>query len=135
VALELRKKKPTNTNASTTDKEEAVSLLLYHLVQHKGLHVVARTDAFSKETLHLDKQKNQPAASYYATFVDLIVAIHAKCVVYGVGYYAAFAAKLSVTRCAYMYQKEAWGEQVSKKQAKICPSSGLLLLLLLLIPL
>jgi hypothetical protein len=133
VALELMTKKPTMNNASTStattttttttpihydDDDDA---LLYHLVQNKGLRVVARTDAFSKETLHLDKQKNRPAASYYATFVDLIIAIHAECVVYGVGYYAAFSAKLSGTQCAYVYQKEAWGEQVSK-QAKICPS-------------
>lgn len=76
----------------------------------------------SEETAHLDKQKGRPPEAYYNTFVDLVLAIHARCVVYGIGYYAAFAAKISGTTCQYLYQQEAWGSQAIK-QAKICPST------------
>ncbi len=56
-----------------------------------------------------------------ASFSDLFIAIHAYCVVYGIGYYAVFAAKISGTQCKYLYQKEAWGSQ-GDKQALECPN-------------
>jgi hypothetical protein len=40
--------------------------------------------------------------------------------VYGIGYYAVFAAKISGTPCTYLYQEEAWNPQ-SKKRAHACP--------------
>jgi hypothetical protein len=33
--------------------------------------------------------------AYYATFVDLFLAVHARYVTYGIGYYAVFATKIS----------------------------------------
>jgi len=90
---------------------------LYQLVQ--SLTIKARD--VSLETAHLDLQKGRPAAAYYATFVDLLLVIHARCVVYGVGYYASFGAKLSGTTCQYLYQQEAWGHQ-APKLAQSCPT-------------
>lgn len=82
--------------------------------------VVARD--VTLENVHIDKQKGRPPESYYGTFVDLYIAMKANCVVYGIGYYAAFAAKISGTNCAYLYAKESWGAQV-EKNAKICPNT------------
>ena len=72
------------------------------------------------ENAHIDKQKGRPAEAYYATFVDLYIAMKARCVVYGIGYYAAFASKISGTDCAWLYARESWGAQV-EKNAHICP--------------
>jgi hypothetical protein len=84
-----------------------------------GVGMIVARDV-TNETAHLDRQKGRPADAYYSTFVDLFLAIHAHCVVYGIGYYAAFAAKISGTPCKYLYQKEAWGSQADK-QALECP--------------
>lgn len=40
--------------------------------------------------------------------------MHARCVIYGIGYYAVFGAKISGTECQHLYQKEAWGNQAAK---------------------
>ena len=102
-----------NTNASS----ENIYPELQAVVQSGVL--VARD--VTNETAHLDRQKGRPADAYYSTFVDLFIAIHAYCVVYGIGYYAVFAAKISGTQCKYLYQKEAWGSQ-GDKQALECPN-------------
>jgi hypothetical protein len=81
--------------------------------------IVARDTTL--ENAHIDRQKGRDPPAYYATFVDLYLAMKAKCVVYGIGYYAAFAAKVSGSDCAYLYAKESWGAQV-EKNAKICPT-------------
>jgi len=82
--------------------------------------VVARNATMAN--VHIDLQKNRQPENYYGTFLDLYIAMKAKCVVYGIGYYAAFAAKISGTDCAYLYAKETWGAQV-EKSAKICPNT------------
>jgi hypothetical protein len=84
--------------------------------------IVARD--MTLENAHIDRQKGREPAAYYGTFIDLYLAMQAKCVVYGIGYYAALAAKISGTTCAYLYAQEAWGSQVSK-QAHICPNNTL----------
>jgi len=76
----------------------------------------------TEETAHLDRQKGRPVSAYYATFVDLMLVIHARCVVYGIGYYAAFGAKISGAPCQYLYQQEAWGNQ-AQKGAQVCPNT------------
>ena len=68
------------------------------------------------ETAHIDRQKGRDPPAYYATLVDLYIAMHAQCVVYGIGYYAAFAAKISGTSCQYLYAIEEWGAQVDKRK-------------------
>jgi hypothetical protein len=84
-------------------------------------HIVARD--VTLENAHIDRQKGRDPPAYFGTFIDLYVAMQAKCVVYGIGYYAAFAAKISGTTCSYLYAQEAWGSQVSK-QAHICPNTA-----------
>ena len=71
------------------------------------------------ENAHLDRQKGREPSAYYGTFLDLLLAVHAHCVVYGIGFYAVFAAKISGTDCKWLYQQEAWGNQLDK-QAHIC---------------
>jgi len=75
-------------------------------------HIVAR-DA-TTENAHIDKQKWREPHEYFGTFVDLFLGIHARCVTFGVGYYAIFAAKISGTDCKVLYQKESWGSTTDK---------------------
>eukprot|EP00980_Cylindrotheca_fusiformis_P015123 scaffold4180_cov99-Cylindrotheca_fusiformis.AAC.4 len=89
------------------------------------MHVVSRDS--SEETAHIDRNKGRPIHAYDATFVDLLIVVHAKCVVYGIGYYAAFGAKISGTKCRYIYQQEKWGATTDTvtgkgKEAEICPT-------------
>ena len=77
-----------------------------------GGRIVARD--VSEENAHIDRQKGRSPPAYYGTFVDLLVAMHAECVIFGIGYYAEFAAHISGTTCEGVYQKESWGQQVPK---------------------
>jgi hypothetical protein len=93
---------------------------LQRLVQTSGQTTVSRD--VSEETVHIDRQKGRPADAYYDTFVDLLIVMHARCVIYGIGNYAAFGAKISGTSCLYLYQKEEWGRSTeNKEEAKLCP--------------
>lgn len=85
-----------------------------------GLAVLSRDP--TEENAHIDRQKGRPPDAYFDTFVDLLVVMHAQCVVYGIGYYAAFGAKISGTSCQYVYQQEAWGAQ-AMKGAEVCPDA------------
>ena len=75
-------------------------------VVHKT-NVIARS--MSEENAHIDRQKGRDPPAYYATFVDLLLAVNARCVTYGIGYYAVFATKISGTKCKLLYQEESWG--------------------------
>ena len=85
---------PTSTNAT------AKAIMSKH-------NVVARDQDI--KNAHIDKNKGRPVEEYYGTFVDLYLGIQARCVVFGVGYYALFASKLSGTSCKMRYAKEMWG--------------------------
>lgn len=85
------------------------------------IHVIAR-DSW-EQTAHIDRNKGRPANAYYDTFVDLLIVMHAQCVIYGIGYYAAFGAKVSGTTCRYLYQQEEWGSNGAVKEAEICPTA------------
>ncbi len=113
IAIELLDPAFVKANRSNID------FSLYEIVQQDPV-ILSRN--VREETVHLDRQKGRPAEAYYSTFVDLILVIHAHCVVYGVGYYAAFGAKISGTDCQYLYQQEAWGNQASKL-ARVCPNA------------
>jgi hypothetical protein len=78
------------------------------------INVFARE--MSIENAHIDRQKGRDPPAYYATFVDLFLAVHARCVTYGVGYYAVFATKISGISCKLLYQEEAWGGSEAKRQ-------------------
>jgi hypothetical protein len=68
--------------------------------------------------LHIDKAEMTNVEDYYATFVDLFLGIHAKCVSYGIGFYAAFAAKISGTKCVVKYAYEKYGGNKEKVKMK-----------------
>jgi hypothetical protein len=103
-----------------TNKTGIYEPLLREVQELSDRRIVARD--VTLENAHIDRQKGREPAAYYGTFIDLYLAIQAKCVVYGIGYYAAFSAKISGTSCSYLYAQEAWGSQVSK-QAHICPNT------------
>lgn len=113
VAVELSDPLFVTANRSNIDTH------LYDIVQHAA---PIKTRNVTEETAHLDRQKGRPASAYYSTFVDLMLVIHAHCVIYGVGYYAAFGAKISGTNCQYLYQQESWGNQAAKS-ARVCPNT------------
>lgn len=78
-------------------------------VQHQlnQFSIVSRDD--SDENVHIDKQVGLNVSAYYGTFLDLYLAIDAKCIVYGIGKFAYFASKISGTSCRYVYRQEPWG--------------------------
>jgi hypothetical protein len=81
--------------------------------------IVSRSD--DSENAHIDKQKGRDPLAYYSTFVDLCIAIQARCLAYGVGYYAVLATKISGISCKVLYQEEQWGGSEYKKQtAPVC---------------
>jgi len=85
---------PTRTNAT------AKAIMSKH-------NAVARDQIM--KNVHIDKNRGRPPEAYYGTFVDLYLGIQARCVVFGVGYYALFASKLSGTNYKMRYAKELWG--------------------------
>lgn len=91
------------------------------VVEHT--HILARDVTI--ENAHIDKQKGRDAPAYYATFVDLYLAIHARCVTFGVGFYAVLATKISGTPCKLLYQEESWGSFGNKSShAPLCSLPG-----------
>lgn len=85
------------------------------------LQVVSRNQ--TDRVMHIDRNKGGQVHQYYSVFVDLLVAIHARCVVYGIGFYARFAAKISGTPCRLLYAKEKWGGEhtdVIKNDDEFC---------------
>jgi hypothetical protein len=77
-------------------------------VSNAKLNIVARNDTSSLENVHIDKQKGRHPSAYYGTFIDLFLAMNARCVTYGVGYYALLATKISGTYCKRRYQNVVW---------------------------
>lgn len=73
------------------------------------------------ETVHLDLQKGRPVEAYDSTFIDFYLMLQARCLVFGVGNFAWFAAKLSGTPCRLLHQTEAWGGVQRKlEQTRLC---------------
>jgi hypothetical protein len=102
-----------NSLAFQHDPVEAAALETVRRRGGGGSKIVARD--MSTENAHIDKQKGREPAAYYNTFVDLFLAIHARCLSYGVGNYALFATKISGTQCKVLYQEEFWGGTGNKK--------------------
>jgi hypothetical protein len=84
----------------------------------KPTNLVAREVSY--ENVHIDKQKNRSPPEYYGTFVDLLLAANARCVTYGIGFYAIFATKISGTQCKLLYQEEEWGRKSDGKATEFC---------------
>ncbi|GKY91959.1 hypothetical protein MPSEU_000167500 [Mayamaea pseudoterrestris] len=86
----------------------------------QSMHVVARN--VQLENAHIDRQKGRDAPSYYGTFIDLYLAMYARCITYGIGYYAILATRISGTQCKLLYTEETWGGDAKKRQtAAMCP--------------
>lgn len=90
-------------------------------------NLVARYEIVAREqntpNLHIDKAVLTNVEDYYGAFVDLFLGIHANCVAYGIGFYAAFAAKISGTKCLVKYATELYGgskEKVRSDQSILC---------------
>ncbi|CAB9498867.1 expressed unknown protein [Seminavis robusta] len=89
------------------------------LQEVQNSNVVARN--VDLENTHIDRQKGRAPPAYYGTFVDLFLAINARCVTFGIGYYAVFAAKISGIKCKQVYTEEAWGGNERKRLlADVC---------------
>jgi hypothetical protein len=108
-------------NASSTSHTEARN----DPVTAQALEVVKRARVVSTvgpaDVAHIDKNKGRTPREYSSTFVDFYVAAQARCVTFGVGFYAFFAAKVSGTPCRLLYQQEAWGTAVDKtSRSPVC---------------
>lgn len=68
----------------------------------------------SQENAHIDRQKGRDPPAYYSTFVDLMLAVNAKCLSCGIGYYCLLASKLSGGTCRVQYVNEHWGGSEAK---------------------
>jgi hypothetical protein len=84
----------------------------------KRTNLVAREVSY--ENVHIDKQKNRSPPEYYGTFVDLLLAANARCVTFGIGFYAIFATKISGTQCKLLYREEEWGQKSDRKATEFC---------------
>jgi hypothetical protein len=100
---------------------QANRTLLTNPIDSKALQVVQSSKIIARdvtlENAHIDRQKGREAPAYYATFVDLYLAIYARCVTYGIGFYAVFATRISGTTCTLLYQEESWGGSAKKQQS------------------
>eukprot|EP00977_Amphora_coffeiformis_P028966 scaffold38043_cov176-Amphora_coffeaeformis.AAC.1 len=79
--------------------------------------VVAR-NVTGTPTIHIDRQEGFPLVSYMQTFVDLYLAVNARCVSFGVGNFGYFASKISGTSCTQVHnvmpnlkEKRKWNQQ------------------------
>jgi len=88
-----------NHNNLTTDETNTTN---------DSWNIVSREQ--QSRNMHIDKTKGGQVHEYYGVFVDLLLGIHARCVVYGVGFYALFAAKISGTSCRLIHSREMWGD-------------------------
>ena len=102
-----------NQGALSPSNQSSMDAQALQLVQSIPARLVARDP--ETENAHIDRQKGRDASAYYGSFVDLYVAMAARCVTYGIGWYAVFAAKVSATDCTMLYQEEAWGGTDTKQ--------------------
>jgi len=119
MAFNLTDSEYTSKNPRWFQTEGSANVTAKELVSK--YNVVGRDQSIVNA--HIDKNKGRPSEAYYATFVDLFLGINAKCVSFGIGYYAAFAAKISGTKCKVRYARELWGElnkEVSTITAPTC---------------
>lgn len=104
------------------------TILQGNKVDAKALQLVQSNKVVAREVTmenaHIDKQKGRPPEAYYGTFIDLMLAVNARCVTFGVGFYAVFATKISGIQCKRLYTEEAWGGSERKALlAEVCDAS------------
>lgn len=99
-------------------------------VRQQGGRIVSRP--VDRPTAHLDRGErylkglnaNAVIDAYMDTFLDLYIAISARCVSYGFGNYAYFAAKISGTKCLQRHeQPSSWVGRMWNQQSHgaMCP--------------
>ena len=78
------------------------------------------------QNLHIDKARPTDVKNYYGSFVDLFIGTRARCVAFGIGNYARFAAKISHTQCFVKYQNQKYGSEEVVKSNFNCNVEPLL---------
>ena len=77
--------------------------------------VVVQTNLVARRqttpNVHLDRQKDQPMEAYTSVFVDMFLAMGARCLSFGVGNFGYFATKVSGTSCRVKHRLNEWGGQ------------------------
>jgi hypothetical protein len=105
----------------------------YHVQQAldlvRGLSIISH-DSLDQQVLHIDdRQPGQAPSAYLATFLDLFIASQARCIVFDVGNFGSFYAKIAGTSCKVLYTEESWKQDFSriyKREHTPCCSKGLL---------
>eukprot|EP00557_Chaetoceros_sp_GSL56_P006283 CAMPEP_0176497672 /NCGR_PEP_ID=MMETSP0200_2-20121128/11856_1 /TAXON_ID=947934 /ORGANISM="Chaetoceros sp., Strain GSL56" /LENGTH=570 /DNA_ID=CAMNT_0017895715 /DNA_START=70 /DNA_END=1782 /DNA_ORIENTATION=- len=110
VAFNLTDTNYVSSHPEWFEDEKSVNVTAKNLVTR--YEVVAREQ--NTPNLHIDKAVLTDVEDYYGAFVDLFLGIHAGCVAYGIGFYAAFAAKISGTKCVVKYANELYGGSKEK---------------------
>lgn len=96
------------TQSFSKNDPESIDSMAKHVASK--FHIVSRL--LDDENLHIDKATPPgKLEQYYSVFLDLFIGINAKCIVFGIGNYAVFAAKISFTPCKIRYQKAKLGTQ------------------------
>ena len=81
----------------------------------------------STPTVHLHLEKAPDVSYYYGTFLDLYMAVAARCVSLGIGNYAFLSSKISNTDCLQNHElftasnARRWGTDLSKIRGTKCP--------------
>lgn len=102
------KHRHNKTTTTRLDDDAAAMSKLAHT------HRLVARNASLFPTLHIDRQKGFPAEYYMDTFVDLYMAVNARCVSFGVGNFGYFASKISGTTCRNVHTKMASAGQARK---------------------
>jgi len=98
---------------------------IYQEAHKISLALNIRSRDNSQFNSHIDKNKGKELEEYYGTFIDLYLAMYSRCIAFGIGFYAVFAAKIGgITDCKIQYAKEEWGlyETAAKPSINICKS-------------
>jgi hypothetical protein len=111
-----------NSNSTSLSLEtwrQKVTVAWSYGVQNDGQQRVVSRRVGHRPTAHLDRGERQDATldDYLDTFLDLYIAINARCISYGYGNYAYFAAKISGTKCLQRHEQpeasvgKMWNQQ------------------------
>ena len=69
-----------------------------------NITLVGRSDASERTSLHLGLQTGHVPSEYFPTFLDLYLAIGARCVSFGQGGFGAFGLQISNQKCGLNYE-------------------------------
>ena len=111
----LKKKNKTKQGNNSNNSGKTVATSTEALVEAEAQRVVNLTNLVARRqqypNVHLDRQKDAKMEAYISVFVDLYLAIGARCLVFGVGNFGYFASKISGISCRLKHRKNEWGDQ------------------------